>query len=376
MSGPIRIDAVQPLVFRAPLAVPVQTSFGIMHSRPMLLVRLSDDAGNEGWGEIWCNFPVVGAEYRARLLDKVIAPLMRSVEFESPAAMHALLTDACHVLSLQCGEPGPFAQVLAGIDMAAWDLLARRADLPLYRYLGGTDPRLRVYASGLNPTAPQVLVERKSREGYRDFKLKVGFGIARDLENLRAIRAVSESITLMVDANQAWSPEQALENLPRMQGFDLAWVEEPLRSDQPWPVWQQLRDRSGLPLAAGENIAGDAAFDAALRADTLAVVQPDIAKWGGISRGLPLARRIQQAGLRFCPHYLGGGVGLLASAHLLAAVGRQQDVLEVDANDNPMRETLQGPLGSVREGFARLGEEPGIGVVPDLAALRPFQVDY
>lgn len=375
MKQSILIKSVQAFVFRAPLAVPVQTSFGIMHSRPMVLVRLTDDAGCEGWGEIWCNFPSVGAEYRARLLEQIVAPLIEGIEFESAQAMFDQLTDALHVLTLQCGEPGPFSHVLAGVDLAAWDLLARRADQPLFRFLGGNDPCIRVYASGLNPSSPEALVKRRMQEGYLDFKLKVGFGAARDLENLKAIRALSSSINLMVDANQAWSSSEAVENMRQMQEFDLVWVEEPLRADQAWTVWQQLTQQTQMPLAAGENLAGDSAFDEALSSGALSVVQPDIAKWGGLSRGLAVATRIQAAGLRFCPHYLGGGVGLLASAHLLAAAGGG-GLMEIDANDNPLREGLQGPLLTIHEGRANLEEKPGIGIEPDLVALQPYHVTH
>jgi D-galactarolactone cycloisomerase len=99
------------------------------------------------------------------------------------------------------------------------------------------------------------------------------------------------------------------------------------------------------------------------------VVQPDVAKWGGLSGVLPVIRKVRAAGLRYCPHFLGAGIGLLHSAHLLAAVGGD-GVLEVDANDNPLRTLLSGPLNEVREGEARLGEAPGIGVEPDIPALR------
>ena len=75
----------------------------------------------------------------------------------------------------------------------------------------------------------------------------------------------------------------------------------------------------------------------------MAVVQPDVAKWGGISGCLPVARRVVAARRRYCPHYLGGGIGLLASAHLLAAVGGD-GLLEVDCNPNPLREGLAEPF--------------------------------
>ena len=84
---------------------------------------------------------------------------------------------------------------------------------------------------------------------------------------------------------------------------------------------RRLRKGSDLPLAAGENIASRAGFEQALGGDVLRVVQPDIAKWGGLSVCSDIARDIMKSGKTFCPHYLGGGIGLLASAHLLAGVG-------------------------------------------------------
>ena len=116
-------------------------------------------------------------------------------------------------------------------------------------------------------------------------------------------------------------------------------------------------------------MAGDRVFDAAIASRAFAVVQPDCAKWGGISGCLPVARRIRAAGLRYCPHYLGGGIGLLASAHLLAAAGGE-GALEIDANPNPLRTLLWGPLGEVRAGRVRLSGEPGLGVEPEPRALR------
>ena len=109
--------------------------------------------------------------------------------------------------------------------------------------------------------------------------------------------------------------------LSHLEPFGLDWLEEPLRADMPWDTWKELAASTTIPLAAGENVAGGGAFDAALAAGALRVVQPDLAKWGGFSGCLPVAKAIRAAGKRFCPHYLGGGIGLLASAHLLAAAG-------------------------------------------------------
>jgi L-alanine-DL-glutamate epimerase-like enolase superfamily enzyme len=119
----------------------------------------------------------------------------------------------------------------------------------------------------------------------------------------------------------------------------LGWIEEPLRADRPAAEWAALAAATSTPLAAGENLLGLDAFDEAVAARRYAVVQPDIAKWGGISGCWPVIARVRAAGLRYCPHYLGAGIGLAASAHLLAAVGGD-GLLEVDANPNPLRSAL------------------------------------
>jgi D-galactarolactone cycloisomerase len=356
-------------VFRWPVETPVRTSFGVMHERPMVLVAVEAGDGLVGWGEIWCNFPTVGAEHRARLVESVFAPILAGSEVHDPAALFDKLTATTAVLAIQAGEYGPIAQCIAGIDIALWDLAARRERKPLWRLLGGSDPAVRVYASGLNPEDPQKLAKIKRDEGFTAFKLKVGFGAVRDVTNLHALRDhLGPDARLMVDANQAWTFEEAAAMLPRLEPFALDWLEEPMRADAPLDAWRSLASHSAIQLAGGENLVGEAQFDAAIASGAFGVVQPDIAKWGGFSGCVAVARRIRAAGLRFCPHYLGGGIGLLASAHLLAAVGGD-GLLEIDANPNPLRSSTCGPVGLVRQGRITLEEGPGLGFVPDLDAL-------
>lgn len=370
MSVVPRIRKLVAHVLRWPVAVPVRTAFGIMHERPMVLVEAEDEEGARGWGEVWCNFPAVGAEHRARLIGSVFAPLIAGLEAPRPAEAFALLTAKTRVLAIQSGEPGPIAQCIAGIDIALWDLAARRAGEPLWKFLGGTDPKVPVYASGLNPDAPEKLAAQKRAEGYTAFKLKVGFGADRDVANVRSLReTLGAGARLMADANQAWGLGEARDMTRRLEPFALGWLEEPLRADSPLAEWQRLRESSLIPLAAGENMQGDAEFDAAIASRAFAVIQPDIAKWGGFTGCLPVARRILASGLRYCPHYLGGGIGLLASAHLLAAAGGG-GALEVDANPNPLRTAICGPLANVTDGIALLGDGPGLAVDPDLGELR------
>jgi L-alanine-DL-glutamate epimerase-like enolase superfamily enzyme len=124
-AGPLAIRSLFALAFRHPLAMPVVTSFGVMRDRPMVLVRAEDGDGVVGWGEAWCNFPSVGAEHRVRIVNEILAPLVVQRTFAGPAEAYDVLTARTEILALQSGEPGPFAQAIAGVDLALWDIAAR-----------------------------------------------------------------------------------------------------------------------------------------------------------------------------------------------------------------------------------------------------------
>ena len=145
-----------------------------------------------------------------------------------------------------------------------------------------------------------------------------------------------------------------------------------MRADRPWSEWRSLQARLSIPLAGGENIAGFDAFATALAEGALSVVQPDVAKWGGITGCIAVARDVLAAKRLYCPHYLGGGIGLLASAHLLAASG-SGGLLEVDANDNPLRGDFCGSVADIKDGEIALPETPGLGIEPDVAAIEKYR---
>ena len=366
------VRTIQAFCYRYPLATPVVTSFGRMLNRPAVFIRAEDADGVVGWGEAWSNFPSPGAEHRGRLVNDVLAPALVGQTFESPERAFETLTQGTSVLALQCGEPGPFAQSIAGIDLALWDIFARRQKQPLWRLLGGRSGRIKAYASGINPGGAQQTAEAALKRGHRALKLKVGFGIETDLANLAALRRVVGDGMLAADANQGWSIDQALDIVPRLGEFGLRWLEEPLRADRPRPEWRTLRDIAPMPLAAGENIASRDEFTHALVEGVLDVVQPDIAKWGGLSVCGGLASDIIKAEKTFCPHYLGGGIGLLASAHLLAGAGGD-GWLEVDINDNPLRDRFCGPVFELSDGVVVMREEPGLGMTPDIASIERYR---
>ena len=109
-----RIVRAESFVCRAPIAVPVVTAFGAMAERVAVFVRLTDADGVSGWGEIWSNFPTLGAEHRARLFDAFVAPRLTGLSVRDPAAFWAETDRALHLWGLQAGEPGAFSAALAG----------------------------------------------------------------------------------------------------------------------------------------------------------------------------------------------------------------------------------------------------------------------
>jgi len=143
--------------------------------------------------------------------------------------------------------------------------------------------------------------------------------------------------------------------------IDIGWFEEPIVADAPLGDWRRLRKGTSIPLAGGENLAGFQEFDAAIENDQFDFYQPDIAKWGGFTGCYRVGRSALHAGKCYCPHFLGGAVGLQASAQLLAAVGGP-GVLEVDVNPNPLRDIAGDQTVTIRNGKWTLPSEPGLAI--------------
>jgi L-alanine-DL-glutamate epimerase-like enolase superfamily enzyme len=346
-----------------------------MHDRPAVLVRLEDSDGACGWGEIWCNFPGVGAEHRARLTNEVLTPLLLTQRIMQPDQTFSFLSERTHILNIQCGEPGPLSQAIAGLDIAVWDLMARKMGKPLYTlFRDETVEKVPVYASGINPDESLITVKDCRKRGYRAFKLKVGFGPEIDLPNIsRVVEQLGANEALMLDANQAWNLVEAKSFIDKISSYPIEWLEEPLPADRPETEWIELSAASAVPLAAGENIRGIGKFAEQISIGHTAVFQPDACKWGGVTGCLQVARKAIEAGKRYCPHYLGGGIGLLASAHILAAAGGD-GLLEVDINPNPLREGLAVPYPEIADGHFMIPDSPGLGVEPDWKEVKKYLI--
>jgi len=341
----------------------VTTSFGTMRDRPAVFVRIEDREGCFGWGEIFANWPAAGAEHRVNLLMQDIAELVPDISIRQPSDLFYELEEATAIRALQCGEWGPFRQVIAGLDIAVWDLFARRSAKPLRKFINPMAADfVRAYASGVSIRDAERLIVKAQANGFHAFKLKVGFDLEADVEELINQESnLAPHERLCADANQAWDVNTAKEFLARTECLNLLWLEEPIRADASDEDWQTLARHSITPLAGGENIAGFDSFEHAINADSLAVLQPDIVKWGGVTGCLKVSKAALDAGKQYCPHFLGGGIGLSASAELLAAVGGK-GLLEVDVNENPLRDEFQSTANTVSQGRWHFAEHVGLGI--------------
>jgi D-galactarolactone cycloisomerase len=358
-----RITHVTVRAYRVPISNPVATSFGAMHSRPAVFVRLEDTDSTFGWGEIFANWPAAGAEHRARLIVEDMADLLIGCTFSGQSDLFDTLTRQTHIRALQCGEWGPFRQVIAGLDTAWSDMLARTAGVPLARFLNPeAATSVPCYASGIAIAQATDLITQSRASGFSNFKVKVGFDLKRDAARLTELwDGLSNREALFADANQAWTLETATAFLQAIPTVKLGWLEEPLPADAPLTDWVTLANGSHLPLAGGENITGRDGFAQAIAGGVFGVLQPDVAKWGGITGCWQVAQAIRVSGLRYCPHFLGGGIGLIASAHLLAAAGGD-GLLEVDVNPNPLRDAFRPWGDTMNQGRMILSEAPGLGI--------------
>jgi L-alanine-DL-glutamate epimerase-like enolase superfamily enzyme len=357
--------------YEVELAAPIVSSFGARHQRGALLISVENVCGAVGWGEVWCGMPSSGALHRAHLLREFVAPVLAGMVVQDIGLCVQQLRRLLMPVERLAGEPGPVSQVLAGIDCALWDLAAKVAELPLYRLLGGHHrAAMPFYASGIAPDASATYLDALRDDGFAAFKFKAGYDDARTLPMLRAqYRRLHSGERMMIDANCGWELEAALAAADFLADVDLEWIEEPLAPDSPTADWQRLSQQARQPLAAGENLFALPRLVEAF--DWLGVVQPDVAKWGGVTGVFELGQRALQAGLRFCPHSFGTRVAAATTAHVLAAVGGD-GYLELDVNPNPLRTLVADMDWDLHAGRLQLTDEPGNGLQMRTDRLAPY----
>ncbi|KAF2418080.1 mandelate racemase/muconate lactonizing enzyme family protein [Microbacterium sp. B35-30] len=264
------------------------------------------------------------------------------------------------------GRAGIALQAIAAIDIALFDVKARRAGLPLAKLLGAHRDSVRVYnTSGgyLNTPLGEVLdnVDRSIEAGLGGIKLKVGQPDVRaDLDRVHAVHErIAGRVPLMVDANQQWDRSTALTCGRLLEEFGLAWIEEPIDAHD-FVGLSDLAARLDTPIASGEMLSGVADVARLIEQRGADIVQADAPRLGGVSPYLRVAELADQAHLDMAPHFV-----MELHVHLAAAYSREPWVEHFD-----WLKPLFDERCEIRDGRMLLPTAAGIGLTVSLAARR------
>ncbi len=360
-------------VFRARVSDGVAMSFGPMTHRVMVVIEVELDDGTVGRGESWANYPHWAWRERLVTVLEGVRPLLLGVDAGDPAAVHADLMRQLVPLGRQWGALGPVHQAISGADVALWDAAARFQGRALVDILGGArHESLLAYGSSLGPDAVVRTAEQCDRLGLHAVKVKVGFGREADLRAVRQTREVlGHDVRVFADANQAWQREEAVEMARALRDEGVEWLEEPVTGDGLADL-DAVAAASGLPLATGENLYDLGIFAEYAASGSVAILQPDVTKCGGITQYLSVAAEAAEHGITVNPHLYNGSIGVAATLQVAAAVGSTQ-LLEWDVRDNPLRSDVDHLLQD--DGYVALPTGPGLGVDVDLDQLAKFEED-
>jgi len=254
------------------------------------------------------------------------------------------------------GRSGAATQAIAAIDVALWDLKAKRAGLPLAKLLGAYRDSVRCYdTSGgfLHEPLTGVIDNAAAARaaGIGGIKIKVGHpSPAVDLARVRAVReSLGDDVPLMVDANQQWDRHTARRVGRALDEFGLVWIEEPLDAYDA-EGHRQLSASLDTPIASGEMLTSVAEHERLL--DAVDVIQPDAPRIGGITQFLKLAALAEHRHLTLAPHF-----AMEIHVHLAAAYPHEPWVEHFDWLHPLFEERLE-----IRDGRIHLSDRPGLGV--------------
>jgi len=326
-----------------------------------VLVRIEDEQGNVGWGEAFGYFVANACK---SLIDHLVAPPLIGSEIENIAQWNRDTQLRLHIF----GRYGLTMFAISGVDMALWDLAAKRQGVPLHRLLGGTvREQIPAYASLVryadNDLAPAVC-EKALAMGFRDIKLhEVG------VDEIAACRHAIGDLPLATDVNCSWSMADTRERLPALRELKLAWLEEPIFPPEDFVTLASLRGQ-GVALSAGENWCTAVQFEQALKIGAVDSIQPSVTKVGGISECLHIAELAQQYQTVVLPHCPYFGPGLLATLHLAAV---QSGVPQIEYHFVEPAGWLFDIPG-LRDGhLMQVPQQPGLGLELDLAVAERFR---
>jgi L-alanine-DL-glutamate epimerase-like enolase superfamily enzyme len=296
------ITSIETYALAVPLAKPIADSTAAMSHWTVPVVEIRTADGRVGTGisgvhtapELLCD--VIGKYYSPSLLGTGSEDILGTWKRLYWLPTHWM------------GRAGVVHMALAMVDIALWDLAAQRAEVPLWRLLGGTaDPVVAYNTDGgwLNFDQEDLTRDLLSLvdQGWRRVKIKVGKPDWReDAQRVKAVRrAIGDDITLMCDANQRWDLATASRIMPTLEDAQMDWVEEPLHADD-LDGHARLQRSTNLDIAAGESIYSFQQFSSFIAADAFRVVQVDATRVGGVTEWLQVAAHASARGLRVAPH--------------------------------------------------------------------------
>lgn len=364
MTAPVTIESVRLRQVNLPPKV-VRTdaiqSF-VTQETLLLTVRCSD--GVEGTGYAY-TIGTGGSSIMALLHDHLAPRLLG----RSPLQVEAIWKDLFfHTHATAVGAITSLA--LACVDTALWDWRARRQDLPLWQLLGGAQSRVPVYTTeggwlhlGADELVAQTLAAQA--QGFRGAKIKVGRPhVSEDVARLTAVRdAVGPGFDIMVDANQGFNRPEAVRRAAAFAGLDLAWLEEPMAAEDV-SGHRQLRAQTAIPVAVGESMYHLSQFREYLEQGACSIVQPDVARIGGITPWIKVAHLAEGFGVPVCPHFL-----MELHVSLCAAVPNAAWVEYIPQLDDITTSRIR-----VEGGYAWPPDTPGLGIAWDWPVIEKRQL--
>jgi L-alanine-DL-glutamate epimerase-like enolase superfamily enzyme len=328
---------------------------GVCDARLTSLVFVHTDDGLVGYGSAYSHPAIIEIVVKQHL-----EPLLVGREIDDIDELWTLM----YRETRWYGRKGAAMSALGAIDTAFWDLRGKAAGQPVWKLLGGKSDKSPAYASALLWTPPEELAdetERLQQKSFRRFKMRLGRGEELDRDCVTAVcNVLREGDNLMVDGSMRYTPETAFQLSEFLADRGVFWFEEPF---QPEDVesFAELRKKSRVPIAAGENEFGVQGFHELFRANAVDIAQPDASRCGGISEVVKVAKLAAQQNVGIATHSWSDALAIVANAHVVAAIENGITV-EVDQTGNPfVEELLTNPL-QIADGILSLGETPGLGV--------------
>ncbi len=361
---------------------PMADAIHYMPERGLLIVHVHTDSGLTGIGES----ATYGGDIDG-IARMVTSELKHAILGEDPFDVERLWQRMA-MRSHQRGTRGALMMAISGVDTALWDIIGQATSTPLYRLLGGYRHELTAYASagfysrGKDAGALAEETASYAERGFQWLKIKVGRNpdiilnplhnmiepeyatatFEEDVERVRAVRrAVGPDVKVAIDANNAWTPPVALAFMERVRDQDIAWLEEPVATEDRRGSAEVARALT-TPVSGYETETGVAGFRDLMLAGAVDIVQPDVIWTGGITPCRKIAALAEAFGLPVIPHVFSSGLATIANMHFIASIPNG-GLLECDQNPNPLRSDLfEEPITVDRNGKVPMPTGAGLGV--------------